>query len=507
MKVLPNINIISLERFIEATRDAGYKSITSALAELIDNALEANSKTITINIEKSKTGEVTVITTDDGCGMSPSVLQIALQFGGSTRFNSRVATGRFGMGLPNSSLSQARRVEVITWRKPKSVWRCYLDVDEIKSGKMKSVPVPQKTNPNFAKTESGTIIVWGKCDRIEFKNEKTFLTKIRKTLGRLFRKHLWAGKEIFVCGERVVPFDSLYLKQGEAEKAVPFGEKLEYEIAVPETKKKHSKVTVQFVELPIEEWHALSNEQKQMKGISKNAGVSIVRAGREIDYGWFFMGKKRKENYDDWWRCEICFEPELDELFGVTNTKQGIRPREILNNILSLDLERIAHTLNGRVRSRYASVKVELERTTGEKIANRRDHLLEPPEKVFTVSDNLSFYGLRSTQSTYVRKNGLIRGLSYRIETKKMTEKSFFVPLLTEQEVVVLLNENHPFFECIYSPAVRLFRQDTKLIFQHLELTLLAAARAECTVSPTDKQNVVKAMREEWSKVLATFLE
>ena len=54
-------------------------------------------------------------------------------------------------------------------------------------------------------------------------------------------------------------------------------------------------------------WYSLSNEEKNARGIAKNAGVSIVRAGREIDCGWFFMGQKRKENYDDWWRCEVRF--------------------------------------------------------------------------------------------------------------------------------------------------------------------------------------------------------
>jgi len=507
MKESEVCSIIALERFIEATRDAGYKSITSALAELVDNAFEAEARTVLINVEKSENGEITVITSDDGCGMKPLVLQIALQFGGTTRFNSRLNAGRFGMGLPNSSLSQARRVEVVTWRKPKSVWRSYLDVDEIASGKMKSVPAPQRTNPKFAKTESGTIVVWTKCDRIEFKNEKSFLAKIRKSLGRLFRKHIWEGKEIIVCGDKVAPVDPLFLRSNDLENASPFGEELEFKVAVPDARNRTSTIKVQFVELPVEKWHGLTNEQKQAKGISKGAGVSIIRAGREIDYGWFFMGKKRKENYDDWWRCEINFEPELDELFGVTNTKQGIRPKEILNGTLSLDIEPTAHALNSRVRTRYAAVKAELERTTGEKIATRRDYLLEPPEKVFTVSDNLSFYGLHSVQSTNDRKNGLIRGLSYRIESKKISEKSFFVPLLTEQEIVVLLNENHPFFECIYSPSMRLSNQDTKLVCQHLELTILAAARAECTVSPTDKQSVIKTMREEWSKVLATFLE
>lgn len=502
-----SFDIIALHRFIEATRDAGYKSISSALAEIIDNSIEAGADKIEIAFDKSESGELTVMISDNGCGMKPSVLRSALQYGGSTRFNSRLDMGRFGMGLPNSSLSQAKRVEVITWRKPTSVWRSYLDVDEIASGALKSVPAPQRTNRKFAKTESGTIVVWTKCDRIEFKNEKSFLSKIRKVLGRIFRKHIWEGKEIVVGGESVRPIDPMFLSSADLGNAVPFGPPLEYKISVPDARNKTSTVKVQFVELPIEKWYVLSNDQKQARGISKRAGVSIVRAGREIDSGWFFMGKKRKENYDDWWRAEISFEPELDELFGVTNTKQGIRPQEFLNDILSPDIEPIAHALNGRVRSRYAAVKARLERTNAEKIAARRDHLLEPPEKTQIRSEDLMLYGLHSNPIRFNEKNNLIRGLNYRIETKSISDKSFFVPVLGEQEIIVLLNEDHPFNQCVYSPFVRLSNQNAGITLQHLELLLLAAARAECTVSPTDKLSVIKTLREEWGKVLATFLE
>ena len=85
----------------------------------------------------------------------------------------------------------------------------------------------------------------------------------------------------------------------------------------------------------VSEWVSLSNAEKQGRGISKGAGVSVLRAGREIDFGWFFMGGKRKENYDDWWRCEIEFPSELDELFGVTHTKQGITPSEYISELLT----------------------------------------------------------------------------------------------------------------------------------------------------------------------------
>lgn len=499
-------NIVSLEHFIEAARDAGYTSIATALAELIDNAFEAEATSVKIDFEISKDGGISVFIVDDGRGMTPTILELALQFGGTTRFNSRVGAGRYGMGLPNSSLSQARRVEVVTWNSPKTHWKSYLDVDEIASGDLKSIPKPRRAATSLAKTQSGTIVIWSKCDRIIFKNQRIFLMKIRKSLGRLFRKQLWAGKEIFVSGESVIPVDPLFLHPNDSENATPFGPEIQYKIEVPGTKNLTSTVTVQFVELPLEKWHTLSNDQKQSKGISKGAGTSIIRAGREIDYGWFFMGKKRKENYDDWWRCEICFEPELDEIFGVTNTKQGIRPQELLKSILSADIEQVAHTLNSRVRTRYAAVRAQLDRTIGERIASRRDHLLEPPEKRFRNNDNLTDYGFQPVYTESHKKLDLIRGLSYRFETKRITDQSFFVPLLTEQEIVVLVNENHPFYECIYSPFVRLSNQDSKL-FQHLELTLLAAARAECTLSPTDKQSVIRTMREEWSKVLATFLE
>ena len=48
--------------------------------------------------------------------MDAETLTEALRFGGTTSFNSRKGLGRFGMGLPNASLSQARRVDVYTWQ-------------------------------------------------------------------------------------------------------------------------------------------------------------------------------------------------------------------------------------------------------------------------------------------------------------------------------------------------------------------------------------------------------
>src|SRR5437667_3116176 len=93
------------------------------------------------------------------------------------------------------------------------------------------------------------------------------------------------------------------------------------------------------------------------------------------------MGQKRRENYDDWWRCEVRFDPDLDELFGVTHTKQEIHPSEKLLSILVPDMERIARELNGRARRAFLDVKGDTAFRESEKSAERHDSLLEPPRE------------------------------------------------------------------------------------------------------------------------------
>ncbi len=91
---------------------------------------------------------------DDGAGMDEDTLTEALRFGGTTRFNSRRGLGRFGMGLPNASLSQARRVDVFTWQKGEPPIASYLDVDQIVSGALIGYPKADKAgSPAPTKTK------------------------------------------------------------------------------------------------------------------------------------------------------------------------------------------------------------------------------------------------------------------------------------------------------------------------------------------------------------------
>ena len=75
--------------------------------------------------------------------MNVAELRRALQFGNGGRLNDRSGIGRFGMGLPNSSISQARRVDVWSWQDGKAnAIHSYLDVSEIEDGRLQNVQSP-----------------------------------------------------------------------------------------------------------------------------------------------------------------------------------------------------------------------------------------------------------------------------------------------------------------------------------------------------------------------------
>ena len=43
-------SIVALDKFIQATRDSGYKGTSSAVAELVDNSLQAGATTIAVQL-------------------------------------------------------------------------------------------------------------------------------------------------------------------------------------------------------------------------------------------------------------------------------------------------------------------------------------------------------------------------------------------------------------------------------------------------------------------------
>ena len=61
---------------------------------------------------KGSNKRIDVAVYDNGRGMSPSVLKVAMAFGGSMYYASRHGIARFGMGMKTAALSMSSVLEV-----------------------------------------------------------------------------------------------------------------------------------------------------------------------------------------------------------------------------------------------------------------------------------------------------------------------------------------------------------------------------------------------------------
>lgn len=356
-------DIIPAHLAVKAMRDNGYKNAAYAIAELMDNSIQAGATQVEllcaektdIVTQRQRTRIHQLAILDNGCGMDATILRMALQFGNGTHLqpDQQDGIGRFGMGLPNSSVSQARRVEVWSWQSGiDNAIYTYLDIDEIEKSIMREVPEPiHKPIPKVwleagkVFGETGTLVVWSNLDRCQWRTAKTIIDNSEMLIGRMYRffldreqvkiRYHWFDIDqsaLFKSedNERLaLPNDPLYLMQYTSCPS-PFdsepmfqewGSPLEY--IVRYRGESHS-VFLRFA-YAREEARLKDNAGNLAHGrhAAKNLGVSIVRAERELDLdaGWTI-------NYDPverWWGAEIHFPPALDEIFGVTNNKQAAR--------------------------------------------------------------------------------------------------------------------------------------------------------------------------------------
>jgi hypothetical protein len=320
---------------------------------------------------------------DNGIGMDKNTLRIALQFGNGTNLDKakQSGIGKFGMGLPSSSISQARKVEVWTWQEDlKHSIYSYLDLDEIIRGELSLVPEPvEKEIPSIWKAagktfgKSGTLVVWSNIDRCIWKTASAIIENSEFLIGRMYRKFIDNDKvqinmiafnqsrpHFYTKEYKAKPNDPIYLMNNTSTPA-PFndnsmfekwgGDSFESSIRVYHDGHYHNVVT-RFTLAKKEAREGINaGSRPHGKHAAKNIGVSIIRAGRELDLdqAWVIQYDPRER----WWGVEVEFPPSLDEIFGVTNNKQ------FANNFSELGKIDLEDLINEDIT--YSALKDELE--------------------------------------------------------------------------------------------------------------------------------------------------
>jgi len=138
------IELMVADAFVRGIRDIGYKSTGAALNELIDNAIQAETRTahVLAVFEKQETGKrgkpmhlpLYLAVIDDGRGIPPKMLRHAIRWGGTHREGDRNGFGRFGYGLPSSCVSQGRRLSVYSSLGDGEWYAAGLDIDLVADG-------------------------------------------------------------------------------------------------------------------------------------------------------------------------------------------------------------------------------------------------------------------------------------------------------------------------------------------------------------------------------------
>jgi hypothetical protein len=359
----------------------GYKSTVSAISEIIDNSIQAKASKVDVYLVRNttrKSNEIDeILIVDNGSGMNKEQFDKALQMSNGTRTKASSGLGRYGMGLPNSSISQTKRVEVYT--KNKSLLYNHIDLEEIfKSGEPflsdvesrdhVNIPLFTKLKINPLKT-TGTVVRWLKPNKLSLKTAKSLSENIEKLAGRIFRYFIKGYKDenitykssisLYVyeyngsnfsidkklTKENILPFDPMFLmkdtqmdvKFDKSEHPTsqlheqPFSK--EFTITDSNGKINKDKITITLSYCKKKERlrygrNAGSTEfgktylKRNLLGSSGYDNISIVRAGREIDAGSFGFIGDVSNNRERFWSAEISFPPIFDDILGVDNKKQ-----------------------------------------------------------------------------------------------------------------------------------------------------------------------------------------
>lgn len=396
-------NVLTEQGFVE--QDTALESMRasdfdcySAYGEVIDNSIQAYATDIRVIIEERKDRENTrskkigrVIFSDDGIGMEEDLLHKCLKLGHSSRYNDRSGIGRFGVGMTLGAIHECRRIEVYSKVKGGDWLFTYIDLDEIKDGKLKYIPFPLKKAPeeiaNYIK-DSGTVIIWSKYDK-QVDSFETILEESRFWFGRTFRKFIWGEAEgykackITINGIKINAYDPLFVNKRET----GYEQEVEAHLLQPqkiswpvppeaESDKQKSTITINVSLLPDEyrrERYMGADSFAQARYIDRNEGISILRNDREVFFGLLpYANKLNGSNDGDrnitrFIGCEISFKAELDIDFAVKNIKRGAVPvRELKTRII----DSLAPTFNTQrqiIRDRWNEVERQKEENTSNK--------------------------------------------------------------------------------------------------------------------------------------------
>jgi hypothetical protein len=282
----------------------------------------------------------------------------------------------------------------------------------------------------------------------------------------------------------------------------------------------------------------------------KNIGISIVRAGREIE-----LSHEHVIGYDPverWWGIEVSFPPALDELFGVTNNKQaatafaeldldedaaseGMKAtayKEALQE--AQDPRWIMYEISKRIHANLQAIRRQLGRMTegsrkreileqdpaevaatkatvqrkeeGHVGKSDREEELPAEERTEDLSRQLEELGTDPSEAKEIAISHVKAGIKYVFQQTPYQGASFFSVSSRGGSIIVTVNKDHPFTKYLIGLLEESEADKSNQALIALKLMLCAWARLEDeTQNDRQRQRYVDT-RDEWGRMTREFI-
>lgn len=320
-----------------SARSFGNYDLPAALADLIDNSIQAGAHEITLTCRYNG-GDPEIRIRDDGHGLSGQELKEAMRPASSNPLMERSPDdlGRFGWGMKSASFSQCTRLTVLSRRDDElagCIWDL-ADVDMWRMGVLEDSEIVTTASPELI-TKDGVEVLWSNCDRLSENGSisqpefNALITRAGNRLGLIFHRYL-AGevrrKRLNIClnGRKIEALDPFYRQHEATQQLEP--EPLEI---AGRTIDIQPFVLPHYSKLLPNQYDQLGGEE----GFLRNQGFYLYRNHRLIISGTWF-GLLRHGELSQLVRVRVDIPNALDHVWKITIDKSDAQLPAALRNRL-----------------------------------------------------------------------------------------------------------------------------------------------------------------------------
>jgi hypothetical protein len=515
-------------RLIEGLRDTGY-DFNTALADIVDNSVDANATKIAIKIEMDAFGETTISIADDGIGMNEEGLENAMTYGAkSKKIKSRL--GKFGLGLKTASTAFCRRFSVISrGASDCEVRKLTWDLDHVAKAHEWEVLVSPPTEEEVQRLEeacgksTGTLVVWEKVDRLLKDYQDPTGKAAKKGLRKVedsFREHAASVYQRFLdpddhrARKIVMSLNGVPIKAWN-----PFCEGIQGTDLVGEIDHdveffdedgalKEAAFQIRAFVLPRPEEFPSEETKTEARISTKAQGIYVYRENRQIHAGdW--LGMFSIEPHFNLLRVEFSFDHELDGAFQVDIKKSRILLRDELYNFVK-DNFLPAPRRAAEDRYRKGQKKKAAEKAAGaHEASNKAISSKEGDLRTATVTPIAG----SATEAEIVNKSGRFK-IKIPVTTAanpnevnvqpvpSIDDGLLWQPAIVDGHHAVQVNTGHQYYSKVYVPNL-----SSGVTIQGMDSMLWALIEAELGATAEGTQKHFRELRYEVSRILRALVE